>query len=342
MAKTDLKDKNGNVVYPQTKTDYVYDGDRNTLEERLQEIEENQGGSSAGVPDLQKYYDLGAQKMDTYNLVQEKVGIITIGQSNAVGRIPNADFPSTATINNETISLNKSVPTCKIMQGSWDGTYNEGSKSFAAFNGATISTDNGAGKLGFDFVVYNAIANALGDNADFYVCKQARGNTSLQYQYNTSFWPDIDKFKDNSGWHSQLYHLKLLINRALELQPDIKFKAILMHQGEADSAISTKEGPYYTALCRMIQWIRGLVGSPNLPFIFGSVPTNSAAFSQYVYNDMVRCAADMDNVYLVTMGAASGWYNDGYTQHFSVADCISLADDMFKLMVSKKMLAPYV
>lgn len=341
MAKTDLKDKNGNAVYPQTKTEYVYDGDGNTLEERLQDIEENQGGGSAGIPDLQKYYDLGAQKMDTYNLVQEKVGIICIGQSNAVGRIPNADFPSTATINNKAISLNKSIPTCNIMQGDWAGPCNEDSKSFTTFNAGTIPTDNGIGKVGFDFVLYNAIANALGGN-NFYVCKQARGNTSLQYQYATSFYPDIDKFKNNDGWYSQLYHLKCLVKRALELQPDIKFKAIIMHQGEADKLITSKEGPYYTALCRMIQWVRGLVGSPNLPFIFGSVPTNSDAFSQYVYNDMVRCAEDMDNVYMVDMGEASGWYNDGYQQHFSVADCISLADEMFKIMVNKRVLPKFL
>lgn len=333
MAKTDLKDKNGNVVYPQTKTDCVYDDDGNTLEERLQSI--GQGGGTS-VPDLQKYYDLGAQKMDTYNLVQEKVGIITIGQSNADGRLPSSDFPATANINGVDINLVKSIPTCKIIKGSTHQSNPDYDYSMSQF-----SAYNNTGAWAFDQVVYNAIANALGET-DFYVCKQAVGATSLQYQYNRSFWPNIDQFKNNSGWISMLYRLKCVIKRALELQPDIKFKAILMHQGEADSTISKKEGPYYTALCRMIQWIRGLVGSPNLPFIFGSIPTNSTAFSQYVYNDMVRCAADMDNVYMVDMGAASGWYNDGIQQHFSAADAVKLADDMYKIMVSKKMLAPYV
>lgn len=299
-------------------------------------------GMAITPAELQKYYDLGAQKMDTYNLVQEKVGIITIGQSNAAGRIPHSDFPSTASINGETIQLNKSIPTCKIIQGSISSTYNEGEKNFASFNGETIQTDNGSGLLAFDWVLYNAIANALGNSTDFYVCKQTRGNTSLQYQYATSFWPNIDAFKFNAGWVPQLYHLKLLVKRALELQPDIKFKAIIMHQGEADSVLSKTEGAYYVGLCHMIQWIRGLVGSPNLPFIFGSVPTNSAAFSEIIYNDMVRCAADMDNVYLVTMGVASGWLDDGLQQHFSAADAVKLADDMYKLMVSNKMLAPYI
>lgn len=288
--------------------------------------------------EMQHYYDLGAQKMDAYNLVQEKVGIITIGQSNADGRIPAADFPSTASINGSTISLNKSISTCQLIKGSTESTYDDGSKLFAAYNNTSYWS--------FDQVIYNAIANALGSETDFYVCKQTRGNTSLKYQYSTSFWADIDDFKFNSGYYSQLYHLKMLVERALTLQPDIKFKAIIMHQGEGDNG-TPNEGQYYMALCKMIQWIRGLVGSPKLPFIFGSIPTNSISFSQIIYDDMVRVAADLNDVYLVEIGEATDWVDDQWHSgttglHFGANTAVKLADDIYKLMVSRKMLAPYI
>lgn len=283
--------------------------------------------------DLQRYFDLGAAKMDTYNLIEEKVGIIVIGQSNADGRIASSDFPSSVSINGETLSVSKSISTCQIIKGDTSTTYGEPNKSFAAYNNS--------GAWAFDQILYNAIANALGNNV-FYVCKQTRGATSLQYQYSTSFWADIDDFKNNSGYASQLYHLKLLVKRALELQPDIKFKAIIMHQGETDYTISTTEGAYYIALCKLIQWIRGLVGSPNLPFIFGTVPTNSAQYSSIIRADQLRVAQDMDNVYVVDMGEAASFVNDGMNVHFGVSDAESLADNVYQIMINNKMLAPYV
>lgn len=280
-----------------------------------------------------QYYDLGAQRMDTYNLIPEKVGIITIGQSNADNRIAAADYPASATINGSTIALSKSVPTCKLIQGSTESTYDNNTKSFAALNNT--------GAWSFDQVLYNAVANALGSETDFYVCKQTRGNTSLKYQYPTSFWADVDDFKFNSGYYSQLYHLKMLVERALTLQPDIKFKAIIMHQGEGDGG-TLNEGQYYMALCKMIQWIRGLVGSPKLPFIFGSIPTNSISFSQIIYDDMQRAATDLNDVYLVTMGEATDWVDDQWHSgtnglHFGANTAVKLADDMYKLMVNNKM-----
>lgn len=283
--------------------------------------------------DLLKYYNLGASKMDTYNLIEEKVGFLVIGQSNADGRIAASDFPSSVTINGSSLEVSNSVPTCQIIQGDTSTTYGESSKNFAAYSNS--------GVWAFDQILYNAIANALGSNT-FYVCKQTRGATSLQYQYSTSFWADIDDFKKNSGYSSQLYHLKLLVERALELQPDIKFKAIVMHQGETDYTLSKTEGAYYIALCKLIQWIRGLVGSPNLPFIFGTVPTNSAQYSSIIRADQLRVAQDMENVYVIDMGEAESFVSDGTGVHFGASDAESLADNMYQIMVNNKMLAPYV
>jgi len=296
--------------------------------------------------ELAKYYNLGAQKMDTYNLVKEKVGIIVIGQSNAAGRVPGADFQSSVTVNDKTINLSRSVAKCQIMYGETeDSTYTqEVEKTFSPFAIGESQT------WGFDLVLYNEIANALnlGENEYFYVCKQTRGGTRLRFLSNsTSFSADIDKFKSASSKNSQLYHLKCLVKRALELQPDIKFKAIVMHQGEGDNSSTLMEGEYYMELCQTIQWIRGLVGSPNLPFIFGSIPTNSVSWNETVYNGMVKAAADLNDVYLVTIGEATDWVDDQWHNedeglHFGVNTAAKLADDMYNIMVSKKMLAPYV
>ncbi len=275
--------------------------------------------------ELRSYYDLGASNQDNYNNDKtiEPYAFITAGQSNADGRIPNADFPTSCEVDETTITLATEIEHCQFMQGSTGATYDEPTKTFAS--------RNNKGSWAFDDILYNLINNHLGGATDFFVCKQTRGATSLGYQYSTSFCPDLNKFNANPTWVSQLYHLYLQVKRARELQPRIRFKAMFWHQGEADHT-NAKDGIYYDDFIHLIAWCRGLCNNPDMPFIFGSVPSNSSEYGEHVYNDMVKATQTMKNVYMVKMPDCTDWVQDGMNVHFGAADATYLATEMYKIL----------
>ena len=275
--------------------------------------------------ELRSYYDLGASNQNNYNNDNtiEPYAFIVAGQSNADGRIPNADFPASCEVDGTTVALSKTIEHCQFMQGSTDGTYDEPTKAFASRN----NTESWA----FDDVLYNLINNHLGSATDFFVCKQTRGATSLRYQYSTSFCPDLDKFNANPTWVSQLYHLYLQVKRARELQPRIRFKAMFWHQGEADNS-NAEDGIYYNDFIHLIEWCRGLCNAPDMPFVFGSVPSNSSEYGEHVYNDMVKATQTMKNVYMVKMPDCTDWVQDGMDVHFGASDATYLATEMYKIL----------
>ena len=276
--------------------------------------------------DFDDFYKLGTVKNDSYNFEEEIIGLIVAGQSNTDGRIPNKDFPAKGTIDTtDDITFIKQIENCKFMKGDTEATYSEPSKNFAA-------RDN-KNTWAFDDIVYNCIDNHLKKNGgakDFYVCKQSRGNTSIQMRYQTSFSAEIYKFKEKK-WYSQLYHMKLLVERALELNPNIKFKAILWHQGEGDYQ-NKYDGTYYVDMGRMIYWIRGLVGNPRLPFIFGTVPKNSKQFGEHVYNDMKKIAENINDVYMIELPDCENWVQDGMDIHFGAKEATKFGIDVFKIL----------
>ena len=278
------------------------------------------------------YYKMGSVKNDTYNLASRPIGLIVMGQSNADGRIPNSSFPATATIDTtDDLILSKQLTHCLFMKGDQEGTYGEASKNFAA--------RNNSGNWAFDDIVYNAVNQALGGETDFYVIKQTRGDTGIVDMAFPNFNANVDRCKESGmSKNSQLYHFKGLIERALELNTDINFKAILWHQGEREWN-SYKQGPYYEALCQMIYWLRGKVGNPKLPFIFGTVPTDSAQYSAIVKADMERVAQDINDCYLVDLGAAGDMIDQF---HFGASTAERLAREMYKIMRQNYMLAPMI
>jgi len=288
------------------------------------------GWEGAGVSKFDSYYRLGEVVNDTCNLVTRPIGLIVMGQSNADGRIPNSSFPATATIDTtDDLALSKQLAHCLFMKGNQESIYGEASKNFVSRNNSDL--------WAFDDIVYNAVNQALGGNTDFYVIKQTRGATGIRLA-NGSFNANVNDFVKNGYTISQLYHFKLLIERALELNPNIDFKAILWHQGEAEWQV-TEEGLYYECLCQIIYWLRGKVGNPKLPFIFGTVPTDSEQYSAVVKADMERVAQEINDCYLVDLGAA-GDMIDAY--HFGPSTAERLAREMYKIMRQNNMLAPMI
>lgn len=298
------------------------------IEEDIAELQDDVVG--AGMNEFDGYYRIGSVVNDTCNLITRPIGLIVMGQSNADGRIPNADFPATATIDTtDDLTLYKQLEHCLFMQGDKEQSYGESNKNFAS--------RNNSGNWAFDDIVYNAVNQALGGNTDFYVLKQTRGATGIRFS-GGSFNANVNEFVKNGYTNSQLFHFKLLIERAMSLNPNINFKAVLWHQGEAEYQV-TEEGVYYRCLCQVIYWLRGKVGNPKLPFIFGTVPTDSEQYSAVVKADMERVAQDINDCYLVDLGAA-GDMIDAY--HFGPSTAERLAREMYKIMRQNYMLTPMI
>lgn len=288
------------------------------------------------------YYLLGSKNYN-YGIYQQPLGIIVMGQSNADGRIPASSLPSTFTIDDggDTITTQADLTHCRILQGhKSDNDGSIGSVTNYDYSSADFADKNISNKKwAFDHIVANAINDALGGNTDFYFIKQTQGDTGIHPKVsNPGFCADINEICAAGNTNSQLLHFRNVFQRALSINPNISIKAILWHQGEAEMNVSLP-GEYYGCLCKVIYWVRGVVGNPRLPFIFGTVPTNSAQFSLIAYNDMLRVANDVNDCYIVDLGEADDWVN---TVHFGSQTATRFGVEVYKIMRQNNMLAPVI
>ena len=281
------------------------------------------------------YFKLGACRFVDYGkFANPAIGIITMGQSNADGRIPVSDFPESVTLPDETVvPVSTAIERCKFIKG-------DNGSNYGANGNKTFSNYNNTGQWAFDQIVYNLVNNAIGGGQDFYVVKQTLGGTPLVNDVlaAATFYPDIAEIE---GKVSETLHATMLIRRAMELNPEIRWRAIFYHQGETD--INNKSyDDYYNALKNLIYYLRGVVGNPRLPFIFGTIPTNSAGYSEVVNNAQKRIANDVNDTYLVDMGESSGFLTtDNTGMHFVAQDAINLGINMYEIMRNAGGMKPY-
>ena len=163
--------------------------------------------------------------------------------------------------------------------------------------------------------------------------KRSQGGTAVKFTSNANnFNADITQFNNSTTNVSHIYELELAIRAAIAANPNIKFKAILWHQGETDGDLNNRF--YYRDLCRVIFYIRGIVGNPKLPFIFGTVPTVSASYKDYIQADFEKIAANINDTHLIDMSGAT--LQDSF--HFDSASSELLGDQMYNIMKSQNML----
>ena len=105
-------------------------------------------------------------------------------------------------------------------------------------------------------------------------------------------------------------------------------RGILWHQGESDSNSQQNKDDYYQNLTNVIAKVRSFTNTPDLPFIFGSIPLNSGQFSPEVNTAHFQIASEDQNAHIVDMGSGStfdGLHFDGPTSEF-------LGDEMASIM----------
>lgn len=247
----------------------------------------------------------------------KKYGIIVAGQSNTDGRVPIAQAPSYITDNDNT------VPNVLM----WNG----GTKAFAPFKFGT-NTGSSAGTTTSTLYAYDAIASYLlaqNKSQNIYLIKTARGGTAIDVTGSDGggYWTPYTEVIP-SGKLKLIEDLKLKVLTALKDNPDLEIKAILWHQGEGDSATATARVKYYQNFKNVIAYIRGIVGNPKLPFIFGTIAPVSAQYSTEVDEAFNAVFEEDPFVYKVDM--SDGTLLDSW--HFDATSTNNLGQRMFDIL----------
>ncbi|HIF9260461.1 TPA: sialate O-acetylesterase [Photobacterium damselae] len=264
-----------------------------------------------GQPDYSDYY-LKALSRPSYQIDTKPIGLIVLGQSNTDGRAENANFPLEWTEDSHVHQYSKNLSNVRICK-------NDRSGAFQAMNVV--------GQWAYDAIVQNKISRLL-NGENFYTVKRSHGGTPLAFRDSISnFNPDIAKFNCVSGITPYLYELELAIRNAMEVNPDLEFKAILFHQGESDGDIGNRN--YFRDLARLVYYIRGVVGNVELPFIFGSIPSNSRSYREHINADFVKLVDKVPHVYMIDM---EGQPLKADQLHFDHVAQEYLGDQMYQIL----------
>ena len=280
--------------------------------------------------------------------------ILTAGQSNTDGRIPNADLPAYIT--------SDSYAHC---QWSYcNGTKDVTEGTFEKFWPRMSSSDSE--RWAYDAVTYYFLDKALG--SDFYVIKQSYGGTSIDPNENCSGRKDDSNNmipEGSNGFHwsadptwldshlsankdgdSLLKALEDNIDACIEAinadgnEPD--FKVMLWHQGESDKS-SAAQDAYYDNLKAVVEHVRqhlvtktGDNKYATLPFICGTVPHTSSLYKAKVEEAQLKLSQDDANFYTISL-ADGVMLSDN--KHFDATTAERFGKQNYNLMVDKGLVA---
>ena len=241
------------------------------------------------------YYQKGMMEKVTTN---KAPCILCGGQSNANGALKIA----TTLPQSITLPINSH---CRYSY-TCNNNINFSSLTFKELNTQTIQEgyhSQNEPNWAFDLVVYNQICNV--DNHDLYVIKHSYGGVGIDKQGATGEFCWSADYESLSEANSFIRGFEKQIRSLItNYDNDFDIKAFIWHQGEGDAKYPANER-YYENLKKVIYYVRGVVGKPNLPFIFGTIPHASAQFNINVENAMKRIAAEDTNTVLIDLKNAT-------------------------------------
>lgn len=246
----------------------------------------------------------------------EPIFLISAGQSNIDGRVPQIDAP---------IWLNQSDPSLENVSV-WKNTTSEYLQFKLGLN--TGSYTNASTLWAFDMVTYYLMQQYKKSNV--FVVKKSVGGTAISElgSIGAGCWnADFNVIPVGTAKLLQLF--ETYITHSIEHSGLTKshIKAFLWHQGEGD--YSEAAAPfYYNNLKAVISSVRAVVGNSNLPFVMGSISHNSAQYNSIVEAAQQQIASEDSNVYLVDMSA--GTLLDSY--HFDAATSENLGTSVFNII----------
>lgn len=254
--------------------------------------------------------------------VSKKVGIIVAGQSNTQGRVPSANFPASytdelgATV--DYLDINNQIPLSKYCKNNINGT-------FSIYTKPSL--------WAYDAIVLSKLCHKLNDTV--YMINYSLGGTAISVNGNDAggFWTprfeDIDEYNlTKPDTNTKLCALfEQSIRTAKSLDNNFEIRAFLWHQGEGDYMQIASED-YYKNFIEVISYIRGVVGNPTLPVIFGTISHNSAQYSSVVESAQIKIANEDPYAYVINM--STGTLLDAY--HFDAVSTEYLGTEMYKII----------
>lgn len=237
--------------------------------------------------------------------------IITAGQSNTDGRVPNDRLPDyIKTMATDTAFTTGAYKYCRIAQNRTDGKFRPfwpKSKRRAKPN-----------TWGYDAITYYWLEQLWQE--PFYVIKWAIGGTSIEPSNASDksiHWSANPEWLANNTATSEKGRSLLLSfindidgcidNTLSKLKNGYQIDAFLWHQGESDHTHGDK---YYENLKAVVTYVRNHLSEKagkdysNLPFIFGTVAKKNKQYGSEVEAAMKRFAKEDKNAYLIDMSDA--------------------------------------
>ncbi|MBE0379172.1 sialate O-acetylesterase [Pseudoalteromonas prydzensis] len=233
-------------------------------------------------------------RVDSYltkNLLPSEINLfIVFGQSNTDGRVNIADGPA--------LLQDSKVDNVKVWNGQDITNYalnNTGKEG----NGSSWVTSQTTNKFSFAHVALKNIAETM-DNV--VVCQVTSGGTALSpAAYARGSWcPNYNEIPD--GTPRLLEDLVTRIGNLMAFCARnnivINFKAIIAHQGESDSQRRYDDPALYGARWSdVINILRGVAEDPELPVIYGTVPSSSLWYDATIRQAHLDFAANDPNAY---------------------------------------------
>lgn len=236
--------------------------------------------------------------------------IITAGQSNTDGRVPNKRLPDyIKAMAKDTVGFSEGAyKYCRIAQNDAEG-------KFVPFWPHTRFRTNY--RWTYDAVTYYWLEQLLQE--EFYVIKWAVGGTSIAPANSPKgrYWSAAPEFLaqtkatsegGNSLLLSFIQEIDVCIDQTLsKLEGGYQIDAFLWHQGESDQHRGKE---YYDNLKMLVAYVRTHLSKKTgkdyskLPFIFGSVARSNKSYSSEVEAGMKRLAGEDPNAYLIDMSDA--------------------------------------
>ena len=257
--------------------------------------------------------------------------ILTVGQSNADGRVPMADFPTDI-----------AYRYCQWSYGS--GDFETATGQFAPY-APRVAKPKIEQSWGFDAILYHLLEQLW--QRPFYVIKHTDGGTAIDPACRRSthhlYWSADAAFLDSTasashGGHSLLKAFERQIDDCLpNLPADYDIKVLIWHQGESDNEAPER---YYDNLKAVIAHVRqhlvartGRRRYARLPVVCGTYAKGSRQRSQQVVDALHRLARDDRHFYVVDASDLSLLRD---RLHFDAPGAQTLAHRFYDLMLDQK------